>query len=49
MLEIKWPSPVQEVLIKPEVSLEDSTAVTGVVAVPHQREIWARGPSGVVL
>lgn len=31
MLEIKWLSPVQEVLIKPEVSLEDSTAV------PHQK------------
>lgn len=37
MLEIKWPSLVQEVLIKPEESLEDSTAVRGVVAVPHEK------------
>lgn len=49
MLEIKWPSPAQEVLIKPEVSLEDSTAVRGVVAVRHEREIGARGLSGAVL
>lgn len=48
MLEIKRPSPVQEVLIKAEVSLEDSTAVTGVVAALTKRDIWARGPSGVV-
>ncbi|XP_008050356.2 protein lin-52 homolog [Carlito syrichta] len=28
---------LQEVLIKPEVSLEDSTAVRGVVTVPHEK------------
>lgn len=50
MLEIKQPSAVQEVMIKPEVSLENATAVRGVVAVPHEkREIWARGPNGAVL
>lgn len=49
MLEIKWPSPVQEVLIKPEVSLEDSTAVTGVVAVPHQKRNLGQRSRGVVL
>lgn len=50
MLEIKWPSPVQEVLIKPEVSLEDSTAVTGVVAVPHQkRNLGQRSQGGGAL
>lgn len=37
MLEIKWPSPAQEVLIKPEASRGDSTAVRGVVAVPHRK------------
>lgn len=37
MLEIKWPSLVQEVLIKPEESLEYSTAVREVVAVPHEK------------
>jgi hypothetical protein len=37
MLEIKRPSAVQEVLIKPEVSLEKATAVRGVVAVPHEK------------
>lgn len=37
MLEIKRPSAGQEVLIKLEVSLENSTAVRGVVAVPHEK------------
>lgn len=37
MLEIKRPSAVQEVLIKPEVSLENSAAVRGVVAVPYEK------------
>jgi hypothetical protein len=46
MLEIKWLSVEQDALIKPEVSLEDSTAVRGVVAVPlgkgnlSQRSQW---------
>lgn len=47
MLEIKWPSPVQEVLIKHEVSLEDTTAVRGVVAVPHEtRNLGQRSQRG---
>lgn len=50
MLEIKWPSPAQEVLINPEVSLEDSTAVREVVTVPHRKgNLGQRSQWGVAL